>query len=88
MRLDHSPSGGDGYPCASSLLDVEVVHESDEVVVLLRGELDRAGTPTLSACLEEIVDVVLRHPALVVNLAGFVATPPDAPGGDDGPAAP
>jgi anti-anti-sigma factor len=68
--VDQPLSSQDGYPFPSGLLDTTVVHEPGKVTVFVRGELDRAAVPVLTACIEDIVGAFVRCPALMVNLAG------------------
>jgi anti-anti-sigma factor len=65
-----SPDGPTPGPTAG-LLHVDVQRaEPGEVVVVIRGDLDRAAVPTLAACLVEHLGVVGLGGTVVVNLVG------------------
>ena len=70
MSLDETPRSWGAHPCSTSSIDVDVIHEAGEVVVLIRGSLDRAAVRAVSVRLEEILEIVVGRPALVVDLAG------------------
>ena len=63
-RPRHTPS------TMSGLLEVEVVRdEPGEIVIFVRGELDRVAVPLLAGCLREVLDVGGSGRTVVLNLA-------------------
>lgn len=64
------PDGPAAGPTAG-LLHVDVQRaEPGEVVVVLRGDLDRVAVPTLAACLVKHLEVVGSGGTILVNLVG------------------